>query len=123
MEIQLEEAPLPGIRPALDTLRELDDRNFMDKLALHIHDATSAVKELGKNAKVVVTLEFAPLTKQHLSEPAITIEADIVAKLPKPDGHRALFFIDEDGNPTTKQQRQRDLPLSIAARNQEEGAA
>jgi hypothetical protein len=117
----MEEAPVPGIRPALDTLRELDERRFMDKLALAIHDATSAVQHLVKPAKITVTIDIAPLTKQHLSEPAITIEAEISSKLPKPDGHRALFFIDEDGNPTTKQQRQRDLGLSVAAR--EEGAA
>lgn len=118
----LEETPGPGIRPALDTLRELDERRFMDKLALAIHDATSAVQHLGKPAKITVTLDFAPLSKQKFVEPVITVDADITSKLPKPEGNKALFFIDEDGNPTTKQQRQRDLSLSIAGR-EEEGAA
>ncbi len=102
------------IRPALDTLRELDQGNFLDKLAIAIHDATSAVRDLNKGAKINITLDFAALTKANLTEPVITVESEIVTKLPKPEGHRALFYIDADGNPTTQQQRQRDLGLQIA---------
>lgn len=110
----MEEAPVPGIRPALETLRELDERRFMDKLALEIRQATDAVRALGKPGKLVITLEFAPLSKAGLVEPAITIEADITAKLPKPDAPKALFFVDDEGNPTRQQQRQRGLGLTIA---------
>jgi hypothetical protein len=115
----MEEAPITGIRPALDTLRELDEKRFMDKLALAIHNATDSVRALNKPAKIQIALEIAPLTRQGLSEPVVTIEVEIIEKLPKPDGHKALFFIDEDGNPTTKQQRQRDLGLSIATHQEE----
>jgi len=116
-----------AIRPALDTLRELDEGRFLDKLAVAIHDAVSGVTALGKAAKVNITLEFAPLSKQNMAEPVITAEAEITTKLPKPDGHRALFYVDGDGNPTTQQQRQRDLGLSVAGRtdtiNEAKGAA
>lgn len=105
---------MESIRPALDTLRELDEGNFMDKLAVSIHDATSAVQHLGKKATITVTLEIAPLSKQTLAAPVITMEAEIVSKLPKPDGNKALFYIDGDGNPTTQQQRQRGLDLQVA---------
>lgn len=104
-----------GVRPALDTLRELDNGQFLDKLAHAIHDATGAVRDLGRGAKITIALDFAPLTKQNLTEPVITVEAEITKKLPKPDGHQALFYIDEGGNPTTQQQRQRDLGLTVAA--------
>lgn len=107
---------MSAVRPALDTLRELDEGRFMDKLAVAIHDATSGVTALSKPAKIIVTLEFAPLSKANLTEPVITVETEITTKMPKPDGHRALFYVDGEGNPTTQQQRQRDLGLQIASR-------
>lgn len=103
-----------GVRPALDTLRELDNGLFLDKLAHAIHEATGAVNALNKPARITIALDFATLTKANLTEPVITVEAEIATKLPKPDGHRALFYIDEGGNPTTQQQRQRDLGLTVA---------
>jgi hypothetical protein len=103
-----------AIRPALDTLRELDQGRFLDKLAVAIHDAVSGVSVLGKPAKVNIAIEFAPLSKQGLSEPVITAEVELVTKLPKPDAPKAIFYIDGDGNPTTQQQRQRDLGLQVA---------
>jgi len=103
-----------GIRPALETLSELDEGRFMDKLAIAIHDAVSATTVLNKSSKVVVTIELDMLSKPGMVEPVITMESDITTKLPKPDAPKALFFIDGDGNPTTKQQRQRQLGLSVA---------
>lgn len=105
---------MSNIRPALDTLRELDEGRFMDKLAVAIHDATSAVTAFGKPAKIQVTLELDMLSDKKMVEPVMTVEAEIVTKLPKPDGHRAIFYVDGDGNPTTQQQRQRDLGLKVA---------
>lgn len=108
------EEKLAAIRPALDTLRELDGGQFLDKLAGAIHEATGAVRDMGKGAKISIALEFAALSKQNLTEPVITVEAEITTKLPKPEGHRAIFYIDAGGNPTTQQQRQRDLGLTVA---------
>lgn len=105
-----------GIRPALDTLRELDQQQFLERLAVAIHEATTAVRDLGKPAKISITLDFAALSKQQLIEPVITVEAEIHTKLPKPEGNRALFYIDAAGNPTTQQQRQRGLDLQVAGR-------
>lgn len=113
---------MSAIKPALDTLRELDEGRFLDKLAVAIHDATAAVTVLGKPAKVIVAIDIAPLTKQGLTEPVITMESEVSTKLPKPDAPRSIFFVDVDGNPTTKQQRQRDLSLSIAG-GEKQGAA
>lgn len=103
------------IRPALETLRVLDNENFMDKLALAIHDVSNSVRALGKAGKITVDLTVAPLSKSGLVEPVITIEAEINAKPPKPDASKSIFFFDEDGNTTTNQQRQRGLDLTIAA--------
>ena len=40
-----------GIRPALETLSELDEGRFMDKLAIAIHDAVSATTVLNKSSR------------------------------------------------------------------------
>lgn len=103
------------IRPALETLSELDEGRFMDKLAVRIHEAVNAVTTFGRPAKVTVTIDIDTL-KKNIVEPVITMEAEITTKLPKPESPKALFFVDADGNPTTKQQRQRDLGLSVAGR-------
>lgn len=113
---------MSNIRPAVETLRELDSGKFLDKLALAIHEATDSVRALDKKATITVSITVAPFTKSKLAEPVITMESDIVTKLPKPDAPQALFYIDSEGNPTTQQQRQRDLGLSIAASAQQ-GAA
>jgi hypothetical protein len=84
-----QESSPSAIRPALDTLRELDDGRFLDKLAVQIHDAVSAVTVLGKAARVSIAIDIAPLTKQGLSEPVITMETEITTKLPKPEAPRA----------------------------------
>lgn len=114
-----------GIRPALETLVELDNGNFMDKLAVAIHDAANGVQHLGKPASVTVKIDFALLGNKNLTQPVMTAEAEITTKLPKPDANKALFFFDEEGNPTTKQQRQPDLGLTIAGStiNHQQGAA
>ena len=106
---------MSAIKPALETLRELDNKMFLDKLAVAIHDATAAVTALGKPATVEVSIKVSTLTKQGFVEPVITMSSKVKAVLPEPDPHLALFFVDEDGNPTTNQQRQRGLDLSIAA--------
>lgn len=113
----MEEAPIPGIRPALETLRELDERRFLDKLALEIRQCTDAVRALNKPGEIVIKLKVESLTQKGLTEPAITISAEITAKPPRPDSPKALFFVDDEGNPTRQQQRQRGLGLTIAGDN------
>lgn len=113
---------MSNVRPAIETLRELDGGRFLDRLALAIHDVTGDVTALDKKGEINVKIMIAPFTKAKLAEPVITIEAEIVSKPPKPDPQQALFYLDGDGNPTTKQQRQRDLELSIAG-SAHQGAA
>ena len=113
----MDEAPIPGIRPALETLRELDEGRFLDKLAFAIRDVTDSVRALNKPGKIAITLEIAPFTQKGLTEPVLTIESDIAAKPPKPDAPKTLFFVDDESNPTRQPQRQRGLALQIAGDN------
>jgi hypothetical protein len=103
-----------SIRPAIEVLRELDGKNFLDKLALSLHTAAGDVIALGKPAKIIITLTIDQFSSKGMIEPVLTVEADINEKFPKPDPNLALFYADADGNMTVNQQRQRDLGLSIA---------
>ncbi len=103
-----------SIRPAIEVLRELDGKNFLDKLALEIHNVAQSVVELGKPGKIAVTLTLDMFSTKGMIEPVMTIEADIASKPPKPDPNLAIFYMDEEGNPSVNQQRQRGLDLSIA---------
>jgi len=102
------------IRPALETLTVLDNEQFLDKLALAIHDVSNSVKALGKAGKINIEIVVAPLSKTGLIEPVVTMESEITTKPPKPDAPKSIFFFDEDGNTTTQQQRQRGLDLTVA---------
>lgn len=104
-----------AIRPALETLRELDSGMLLDKLAIAIHDATNAVQYLGKKATITLTIEVAQLSNKGIKEPVICMEGEVSSKLPKPDTEKTIFYIDNDGNPTTQRQvRQPELGLSVA---------
>lgn len=103
-----------AIRPALEILDALDNRMFLEKLALSLHNATGDVIALGKPAKIIITLTVDMFSTKGMTEPVLTVEADINEKFPKPDPNLALFYADSDGNLTVNQQRQRGLDLSIA---------
>jgi len=103
------------IRPALETLDRLDGGKLLDKLAVAINEATGATRFLGKKSRVTVTLDIALLTQQHVAEPAINITAEVSTKLPKSQPEGAIFFVDEENNPTSTTTRQRDLDIRVAA--------
>lgn len=119
-----EATPAPRIRPALETLRELEGGKFMDKLALAIHEAAVAVKTYGRKGTVNVSLEIAMLAAKETTEPVLTIEVDLSSKLPQAPASKTIFFLDEDDNPTRNQQRrQRDLDLVGSRPDSQEQAA
>lgn len=107
-----------NIKPALGTLDRLDGGKLLDRLAMAINEATSATTALGKKSRVILTIDIALLTQQHVAEPAISITGAVSSKLPKSTPESAIFFVDADGNPTnTSQPRQRDLEIHVAVDN------
>lgn len=105
------------VRPAIETLQHLDGTKLLDKLGLAIQEATSATTHLGKKSSITITIDFALLTQKGLTEPALSITGEINTKLAKPDPEAAIFFTDEDGNPTRNATRQREMNISIATDN------
>ena len=103
-----------AIRPALETLRELP--GVLDALAIGIHDAMDAVKMHQKAGKVILIVTIEPWKDKsaRLIDEPVMIAGEVETKLPKHEPPKALFYSDEDGNPTRQQKRQSDLGLSVA---------
>lgn len=84
---------------ALQTLQELDEGRLLATLQNAFHDAAAAVKQHGKAATITVKITVTPVSVNNLIEQPITMDADVIVKLPK-DLPKTIFFIDADGNPT-----------------------
>lgn len=106
-----------NVRPALETLNRLNGGKLMDQLAVAINEATGAARHLGKKSRVILTIDIALLTQQNVAEPAINMVGEVTTKLPKSTPEGAIFFVDDDNNPTSSTTRQRDLDIRIAADN------
>lgn len=103
-----------GIVPALHTLREIP--GLMDKVAVAIHEAISAVRLHRKGATISIALDIRLMKEggAAMVEEPITISGEVDSKLPKPPPVPQLFFVDLDGNPTRTMKKQRGLDLQIA---------
>jgi hypothetical protein len=107
---------MPNIRPAQATLNELRDGQVMVELAQGIHDAIGAAQYHRKEAKVVLTITFAPMGTQGVSN-AVEVIGCVDTKLPKIAPPSTLMFLDLEGNPSRQQDRQTEIPFSIAAKS------
>lgn len=116
---------MDAIRPAVDTLRELQGGAVLDKLAIALKETTEAVKCLTQPGTVTLTITIEPWKKQGapLTDAPVMFRAEVKSKPPKPEEPADIFFVDESGNPTKEQKpRQRDLGLTIATQGRGNGA-
>lgn len=110
---------MSGIAPAITTLQALRDGKTMDQLAVAIHDAINAVETFRKSGTVVLTITVSPFGTKGVSG-MVTMTGEVTSKLPKPDPEETPFYVDMNGNPTTHQERTRQMGLNIAAAPQRE---
>ena len=102
------------ITPAQVTLNALRDGAVMTELAQAIHDGMEAVDGFRKPAEINLRITIRPIGTQGVSD-AFELIGDITTKLPKQQSPSTLFFIDADGNPSRKQDRQQEFAgLSVA---------
>lgn len=75
--------------------------------------ASNAVRRLGKSAVVSIDIKI-DLTAGN----AISLEAEISSKLPKPTPHKSIFFADELGNLFRNNPQQPEMELKTVAPEQ-----
>lgn len=110
------------IRPAIDTLRELNGGRLLDDLAIHLVAACNAVRDHNKGAEITVKIKVKPYTVKgtRLVEQPVFFMADVTSNLPQPEKEGKVFFLDEHGNPTsTPLKREQELELRIASSGEE----
>ncbi len=106
------------IRPAIDTLRELNGGRLLDDLSMHLVAACNAVRDLNKGAEVTLTIKVKPYAAKgtKLVEQPVFFVGDVTSKLPQIEKEGRVFFLDEHGNPmTSPPKREPELELHIAS--------
>jgi len=107
-----------GIRPAEETLRDLNDGRHLDELAQSINRACAEVRAKGKPAKVIMTITIAPGSNQKLVDPPVAFFVEVAEKLPKVKPVGALMYLDSNDNPSpfpTAGKRERGLDFGISS--------
>lgn len=108
------------IRPAIDTLRELNGGRLLDDLAVHLVAACNAVRDPHKGAEVNVSIKIKPYSAKgtKLIEQPIFFVADVTSKLPQPEKEGRVFFLDQHGNPLSNPpRREAQLDLHVASKD------
>lgn len=89
------------VRPFADVLRSIDKGEPLDEAADLLVAVANAVKDTGKKGKVVVTLNVAPLTKEN-DTGQVVVTVAVTSTVPKRPPRPGVFYVDDDGNLTTR---------------------
>lgn len=96
---------MTAIRSAQETLCALNGGSTMNELAQALFDASQAVKDHGKPAKVKLEITIGPVGKDRLMDHPVVMTAKVTTKLPE-DLPATIYFVDEQGpsaNPAPRQ--------------------
>lgn len=99
-----EAAPAPEELQALTTLKTLREGEFIQDLDDKLQDAINAATELGKPAKLTITLDVIPAGR------TVGVVGEINPKLPKPAAEATMFFLGAFNKLTRKDPKQATFP-------------
>jgi hypothetical protein len=94
-----------SVKPITDTLRLLEDGRFIDRSSTELADLVKAVDETGKAGTLTITL------KLKKASGAVSIAADVKAKVPEPKSDDTLLWATVEGNLQLTNPNQRQLDL------------
>lgn len=80
---------------ALETIKGLSRGDVAFEATTKLQELAKAVRETGKGGSMAIVLKMVP--KEDLGAGAMLIEAEITAKMPKPDKKSDVRFVTEDG--------------------------
>lgn len=96
------------VRPAIAVLGEINNGALLDELANAINDATAAVKDTGKPAKLTLTIDIKKVAKHPY---AVVVTDTLALKLPKEEKPETILFMTDDNNLQAEDPHQRKLDL------------
>lgn len=105
-----------GIRQITDVLREQGGGALIDEFSAEYNKLVRAVRKTGKGGEITLKLKVKPAAKNNAD--MVTIEDDVVSKLPRPDRFATLAYTTPEGNTQLRNPVQPDLAgLSVAVDN------
>jgi hypothetical protein len=110
---------MTAIRSAQETLCALNNGATMNEIAQALFDASQAVKDRNKPAKVKLEITLSPVREDRLKDHPIVMTAKVTTKLPE-DLPATLYFVDEKG-PTTQSAPRQTSFAGIGAVDTETG--
>lgn len=93
-----------GIRPFVDTLREIEYGALLDELAEAQQQVVDAVMETGKKGQITIVLNYNPEGQGQ-----ITIATDLKSKIPALPRGKSLFFVTPERNLSRQDPRQMEI--------------
>lgn len=87
-----------------------------EEIGRELHTLLEAVKAHGKKGALTITVVVEPPSNGVDGGP-LPIGIEYAAKAPKPSAPRAIYFLDDDGNPTRTDPRQMALDFRTAPAN------
>jgi len=101
----------PELRPFADLLASLGNGRMHRELTETLWDALRKVTETGKPATVTLTLTLKPLDKSE--DAPIVVKDAIKANLPEFDRPESVYYVDHNGNLSTRNPRQPSLDEAL----------
>jgi len=93
-----------GIRPFIDTLRDIEYGHLLEELADVQQEVVDAVMETGKKGQITITLNYNPEGQGQ-----VTIATDLKKKIPALPRGKSLFFVTPDRNLSRQDPRQMEI--------------
>lgn len=90
----------------------LDGRTH-EEISTELHQLLDAVRTHGKKGSLVITVQVEPPSNGVDGGP-LPIGIEYAAKAPRPSAPKAIYFLDDQGNPTRTDPRQMALDFRTA---------
>lgn len=98
-------------RPFFETLRELRQGRTLEDLEEALGEIVRAVEITGKAGELTLKLKVRPPRKGSNASSYLTVEDDVVTKIPRRDREDTVFFPLADGSLSRQDPRQGELAL------------
>lgn len=92
----------------LDVLSQIRGGAALTDAARDLRELVQAVRETGKGGKLSFTITVEP---DKADETVVTLQPDVILKLPKKARASGIFYMDQHGNLTREDPRQIELEL------------
>jgi ACT domain-containing protein len=96
-----------NVRPVVDTLREINDGQFIDELSDAFNGLVASIKHHKKKGELTLKLAITPLA--NTDGEVVTITPQVSVKAPK-QVVNTLFYVTDENNVQKRNPRQSDLP-------------